>query len=88
MERPHIAFMPAKYDDLDVEAIKAIAAGNASPGQQQRGLNWIIHKAAMTYDEPFVPGQVDLTSHLTGRANVGRQIVKLVNVPIDLLSKK
>jgi hypothetical protein len=80
--------MPAKYDDEDVAAIKAIAAGNASPGQQQRGLAWIIHKAAMTYDEPFIPGQGDLTFHLTGRRNVGLQIVKLVNVPIDALSKK
>ncbi len=88
MSEPHVTFRPAKYDDKDVAAIKAVAAGNASPSQQKRALDWIIHKAAATYDEPFVPGQGDLTFHLTGRRNVGLQIVKLVNVPIDVLSKK
>lgn len=78
---------PATYEDLDVEAIKAVAAGNASEGQQKRAIGWIVHKAAMTHDEPFVPGQPDVTAHLTGRMNVGRQILKLVNVPIHLLTK-
>ncbi|RWN31761.1 hypothetical protein [Mesorhizobium sp.] len=78
---------PASYDDLDVEAIKAVAAGNASEGQQKRALHWIVHQAAMTFDEPFVPGQQDVSDHLTGRMNVGRQILKLVNVPIHQLTK-
>lgn len=79
---------PAAYDDLDVEAIKAVAAGNASEGQQKRALAWIVYKAAMTYDEVFVPGQTDVGHHLTGRRNVGNQILKLVNTPIHLLTKK
>ncbi|RWF78993.1 MAG: hypothetical protein EOS26_03230 [Mesorhizobium sp.] len=78
---------PATYEDLDVAAVKAIAAGNASESQQKRAIGWIVHKAAMTHDEPFVPGQPDVTAHLTGRMNVGRQILKLVNVPIELLTK-
>ncbi|RWI22872.1 MAG: hypothetical protein EOQ92_18330 [Mesorhizobium sp.] len=78
---------PATYEDLDVEAIKAVAAGTASEGQQKRAIGWIVHKAAMTHDEPFVPSQPDVTAHLTGRMNVGRQILKLVNTPIHLLTK-
>ncbi|QND67646.1 hypothetical protein HB777_29390 [Mesorhizobium loti] len=78
---------PADYDDLDVEAVKAVAAGNASEGQQKRAMAWIVHKAAMTHDEPFVPGQPDVTARLTGRMSVGRQILKLVNTPIHLLTK-
>ncbi|MHB9436133.1 MULTISPECIES: hypothetical protein [unclassified Mesorhizobium] len=78
---------PATYDDLDVAAVKALAAGNASEGQQKRAIAWIVHKAAMTYDEVFVPGQPDVGHHLTGRRNVGNQILKLVNTPIDLLRK-
>lgn len=78
---------PASYEDDDVEAVKAVAAGNATPGQQKRALQWIVHKAAMTYDEMFVPGQADVGHHLTGRRNVGNQILKLVNTPIDLLTK-
>lgn len=78
---------PATYEEADVDAIKAMAAGNASEGQQKRGMQWIVHKAAMTYDETFVPGHPDVSDHLTGRRNVGNQILKLVNTPIHLLVK-
>ena len=79
---------PAAYDDEDVAAVKAVAAGNASPGQQKRCLTWIIHKAAMTYDETFVPAQPDVSAFLAGRRNVGNQVLKLVNVPIEVLTRK
>lgn len=75
----------ASYDEAEVAAIKAVAAGNASPGQQKLALDWIVHKAARTYDEPFLPGQHDLTMNLLGRRSVGLQIVKLVNVPLRRL---
>lgn len=76
---------PAKYEEDDVAALKAVAAGNASPAQQKRALLWIVHRAAMTYDETFVQGRTDTTHFLTGRRNVGLQIMKLVNVPIGEL---
>jgi len=79
--------LAATYDEADVAAVKAVSAGNASPEQQRRALDWIVHKAARTYDEPFMPGYDDLTTHLMGRRNVGLQIVKLVNVPIKQLVK-
>lgn len=77
--------LAATYDEAEVAAVKAVAAGNASPEQQKRALNWIIQKAARTYDEPFMPGQHDLTLNLLGRRNVGLQIVKLINVPVKKL---
>jgi hypothetical protein len=76
---------PARYEEDDIAALKAVAAGNASPAQQKRALVWIVHRAAMTYDETFVQGQNDATYFLTGRRNVGLQIMKLVNVPIGEL---
>lgn len=76
-------FGPAKYSRLDAYAIKAVANGTATEGQQQRAMQWIIHAAAMTYDETFVPSQPDVSDFLAGRRNVGLQIVKLINVPID-----
>lgn len=78
-------FRPARYEQYDALAIKAVAAGKASEAQQQRAMQWIIHAAAMTYDETFVPGRSDLSDFLQGRRSVGLQIVKLINVPIDLL---
>ena len=79
--------LAATYDEADVAAVKAVADGNASPGQQKLALAWIVNKAARTYDEPFMPGQADVSVHLMGRRNVGLQIMKLVNVPIKTLVK-
>jgi hypothetical protein len=81
MKRSPIA--PAVYTVAIAEAVKAVAAGNATPGQQTMCMNWIIHHAAGTYDETFVPGQPDTSDHLSGRRNVGLQLVKLINVPIS-----
>lgn len=78
-------FAPAKYDRADAYAIKALAKGTATEGQQKRALDWIIRAAAMTYDETFVPGQPDLSDFLAGRRSVGLQVVKLVNIPIELM---
>jgi hypothetical protein len=36
-------------------AIKALAAGNANEGQQQRALHWIVHTLCGTYDQPYRP---------------------------------
>ena len=81
-------FAPASYGDGDIAAIKAVAAGNASPGQQQTALRWIIEGAAMTYQETFVPGQPDLSHFLAGRRSVGLQIVKLTKLTPKLLKKE
>lgn len=78
-------FVPAKYTRLDAYAIKAVVNGTATEGQQQRAMQWIIQAAAMTYDETFVPGQPDVSNFLAGRRSVGLQIVKLINIPIDLI---
>lgn len=85
MTLKHDPFRPARYERYDALAIKAVAAGKASEAQQQRAVQWIIQAAAMTYDETFVPGHPDLSDFLAGRRSVGLQIVKLINVPIDLL---
>ena len=83
-----MAFLAARYDEADVMAIKALAEGNAGPSQQKRALEWIIHKAARTFDEPFIPGHADVTANMTGRRSVGLQIIKLVNVPVSILLKQ
>lgn len=81
MRRNPIA--PAVYTVAIAEAVKAVAAGNATPSQQMACMNWIITQAASTYDETFVPGSPDASDYLAGRRNVGLQLVKLVNVSIS-----
>jgi hypothetical protein len=45
---------PADYDIADIRAIQAVTAGTATPEQQQRALDWIVVRAAATYDNGFL----------------------------------
>jgi hypothetical protein len=77
------AWRPADYEDADIYAIRALAAGNANESQQKRALDWIINKAAMTYDQPFRPGGLEgarETDFAAGRMFVGQQVVKLTKI--------
>lgn len=72
-------------DEHDIRALKALAAGKASEGQQKVALDWIIHKAAGTYDQPFRPGGEDgrrATDFAAGKMHVGQRIVHLINGPM------
>ena len=71
---------PAEYDLFDITALQALSRGEANDQQQRRALDWIITRAAMTYDEPFVEGKTDVVAYLAGRMSVGRQIVKLLKL--------
>ena len=82
---PREPWHPADWEPADATALQALERGEATKEQQQRALRWIITSAAMTYDEPFVPGQADVTGYLAGRMSVGRQIVKLLKVSVRAL---
>lgn len=73
---------PAPWDVATAQAVKALARGDATNDQQRRALDWIIKDAASTYDEPFVPGNPDISDYLCGRRSVGLQIVKLLNIDL------
>lgn len=85
---------PPDYDSHDIMALKALEAGNANEGQQQRALRWIIHGAADTYGLSFRNGGEEgrrATDFAEGRKFVGQQIVKMVNMPgavLDALRQK
>ena len=81
-ERPRgrEAWHPPLYEQLDVRAIQALAKGTAGEHEQRRALEWIIHRACLTYDEPFRPGEPDRQSYLLGRRSVGLAIVKLLSL--------
>lgn len=79
------AWHPAEWDKADAHAIKALAAGTATEDQQRRALNWIVHKAAGTYDMTFRPEGDRDTSFAEGRRFVGNQLVKLINLDFSKL---
>lgn len=85
----HAPWMTPAYELADATAVKALAAGTADMEQQKRALAWIINKGAGTYDISYRPGtdgQRD-TDFALGRAFVGQQIVKLINVPLSLMRR-
>lgn len=77
-------WLPTDYEAGDIYALQAVFKGEADASQQRRALEWIIHRAAETYDEPFrsnADGGDRDTAFALGKRFVGSQIVKLINMP-------
>lgn len=77
------ALSPCQYDDIDIMAVKAVAAGIANDVQQKRAVDWIISRASAYYDLSFQVGNDGdrVTAFAEGRRFVGAQIVKLMKMP-------
>lgn len=83
------AWVPADYELRDIDAMRALAAGEASKQEQIRALDWIIKNAAGTYDISFrsdADGGDRDTSFAEGRRFVGLQVVKLINMPTNIVA--
>lgn len=78
---------PSNWEVADAGAIQALAQGTASKEQQQRALNWIIYSACGTYDSDYRPDQRE-HAFVSGKRNVGLQIVKLTKVNTSKLTKE
>lgn len=75
-----------KYELADAGAIQALLRGEADAGQQKRALEWIINAAAGTYEVSYVPDS-DQTIFAEGRRFVGLQIVKLMKLNLNTMSR-
>jgi len=82
------ALTPAPWTDADAYAAKAVATGIANDAQQKRFMSWLINLAAQTYDVSFSPESDRETSFAEGRRFVGLQVVKLLNMPAELIKGK
>lgn len=71
---------PAPYEEADTNAVKALAAGVANDGQQQRALKWIIETLCGTYDLSYRPISDRDTTFAEGKRFVGMQIVKQLHL--------
>lgn len=78
---PHI---PPEWDLADAVAIQALVDGSAEPHQQKRAMQWIVERAAGTYEFNYYPGDRD-TCFALGRAFVGQQIVKLMRINVSAM---
>lgn len=84
----HLSYKPGEYGLADAHALRALQAGTADAAQQKRALAWIMNEASKYLDEPYRPGGQDGdrdTVFALGRAFVGRQIAKLLNLNLSKL---
>lgn len=83
----HAPFIPVHWENADVLSLQRLQGGAASPVEQRRALEWIM-KATGYLDEPYRPGDEGGrrdTDFALGKAHVGRQIAKLLNLDLARL---
>jgi hypothetical protein len=83
--------IPYRWKIHEAKAIQQVCKGKASPEEQVLAMKVIVEGICGTYDEPYRPGVDDQgrdTAFACGKANVGRQIVKLSKLNLDLFTKK
>lgn len=84
-------WLPASYEKADISAVQAMACGIASPDQQKRALDWIIHQVAATYDMPYRPGGQDGerdSCFAAGKMYVGQQIIKALKMNLGAIPNR
>ena len=88
MDSKNAPWFPVHYELADVNAVRALQAGTASPEQQQRALRWIVEKACGTYELSYRPTSDRDTSFAEGRRFVGLQVVKMLHTDTSVLRKE
>lgn len=70
------------------EALKLLNKGEANPYQQRLALSVIVNKFCRTHNLMYVPGSFDQTTFFNGRAFVGNEILKHLNIPVGQLDNE
>jgi hypothetical protein len=78
-------FRLAPLTKQEVQAIKALKRGDADQYQQRLALKTIVNKFSRAQDLLYIPGNHDATAFINGRAFVGAQILKHLNLPLRVL---
>lgn len=81
----NVCFYVKELTQREVLAIKALNTGTADTSQQQMALAVICNKFSRPHDLLFVPGESDQTVFMNGRAFVGMQILKTLNIKVGQL---
>jgi hypothetical protein len=85
MNEQPLCFKTKQLSKPEVQAIKAMYNGEATPHQQKLCLAAICNKLARAQDLLYIPNEPDQTTFLNGRAFVGQQLLKTIKVPIQQL---
>ena len=71
----------------EVQALKALANGEASEVQQDLIFKYIVMKLGMVGGQSIFHGQHDVTAFNEGRRFVGINVIHLVETPMDILKQ-
>lgn len=82
----HSPVLPTPYEAADALSIKRVYAGTATMVEQKRAFEWIM-RATGYLDEPFRPGSPEDTFFALGKAHVGREIAKLLNIDMSIITR-
>lgn len=75
------------WQPADAHALRAVASGIADSEQQRRAMRWVIEAASGTYQPSYRADSDRETVFAEGRRYVGLQMVKLINMPADVLAR-
>lgn len=95
-------WQPSEYDIKDIRAVQALAIYAQQPDEMKskqlapapsdvkRALDWIVNKAAQTYESTFVPNDPSgrIAAFIDGRRSVGMQIIKLISLKPEPFEEK
>lgn len=81
--KPSPQILPPEYSIAEAASFQSLSRGDATAHQQKLALDWIISRAAATYDLSFSPESDSLTAFAEGRRFVGLQIVKMLKIDIE-----
>jgi hypothetical protein len=76
---------PPHYDVADVACVQALNRGDATADQQKRALRYVIETLCGTYDMAYRPASPRDTDFALGKAFVGQQMVKFLNMNLSAL---
>ena len=76
------SFEVPKLTKEEVLAIKAVYDGVADAYTQRLMMSVVINKFSRAHDILFIPGKPDESVFLNGRAFVGMQLLKYINIKV------
>lgn len=85
---PHSAEHVDPLNAEELRALQALNRGDATEHEQRLALSVVIHKLSRAYRQVWVQDHPDATSFLAGRAFVGQQLARVLNIPVEKLPRE
>ena len=89
-QTPWAPYLPPVYTRADVLAVQALAAGTATPEQQQRALRYVVEDVSRYYEISYCSGPDGArdSAMAEGRRFVGGWLVLLTKMNVSVVFKE